>query len=77
MTMRTKYLLKCACGHVGTIHMSENDQPYSKEWKQYRLEGLNGSGFIVNGTENSEQLFAGVNLSCPECGLALTTPNCM
>jgi hypothetical protein len=44
MTMRTRTALICECGQTGTHTHSENDQPYSKMWDMYNLEGFNGGG---------------------------------
>jgi hypothetical protein len=73
MTTRTVYPLACPCGHVGKIIMRENDQPYSKPWESFALEGLNGSGYAVEGFAKFDEVFTHMKPSCPACGAALTT----
>jgi hypothetical protein len=73
MTMHTRYAVRCACGHVGAIHMSENDQPYSKPWERYRLEDVQGdSGYYVDGCATWEQVFEKLKPACPKCSRVLS-----
>ena len=74
MTMRTTYPLTCSCGHKGAIKMSENDQPYSKAWERYSLDGFNGGDFGVEGFANWEAVFSALKPTCPKCG-AVLSPN--
>lgn len=55
MTMRTITKLRCECGHEGQHVLSENDQPYSKNWESERTEGFS------NGPDTKE-------MRCPSCG---------
>ena len=76
MTTRTRYPVKCSCGHVGAIRMSENDQPYSKQWESYNLEELEGSnGYEVDGFAGWEKVFKELKPTCPKCKTALTLSN--
>jgi hypothetical protein len=68
MTMRTHTHLKCPCGHVGTITVSENDQPHSAEWSSATYEGLEHNGTYA-GPDN---WFSEMRFSCPKCGASLT-----
>ncbi len=73
MTMRTKQLIQCSCGHIGTIHRSENDQPYSACWERYSLDGLNGNGsYYVEGYAKWDQVFKALNPTCPSCNKRLS-----
>jgi len=47
--------------------MSENDQPYSKPWERYSLEGLNGSGYGKDGFASWDEVFENTKPSCPLC----------
>jgi len=58
MTMRTRTSLICECGHTGKHTHSENDQPYSKMWDSYELEGFDGGG---KDKDNLSQM------TCPKC----------
>lgn len=72
MTMRTRHTVKCSCGHIGTIKMSENDQPYSKGWESYELVGLKGGpSFSVDGSATWEKVFQELSPSCPKCNAKL------
>lgn len=72
MTTRTRYTVKCSCSHVGAIRMSENDQPYSKQWESYSLEDLEGgSGFSVDGFAKWDEVFNALKPVCPKCKKAL------
>ena len=76
MTMRTRHNVECPCGHTGTIIMSENDQPYSKPWESYSLEGLDGgSSFHVEGSADWNTVFAELQPVCPKCGKILSPKN--
>lgn len=57
MTTRTTDALICECGHSGSLHTAENDQPYSTPWVSHRLVGFGG--------EVSNWNLAKV--SCPAC----------
>jgi hypothetical protein len=62
LTMRTTSKLICECGHLGLLHTSENDQPFSGSWESHKLEGFREGGSDTN--------MNGVPLSpvCPQCG---------
>lgn len=76
MTMRTKHPVKCSCGHIGIIKMSENDQPFSKPWESYSLEDLKGnSECSVEGFMNWETVFEKLQPVCPKCGKKLSIKN--
>lgn len=68
MSMRTKYLVQCVCGHQGTIVLTENDQPYSKPWEKYSLETLLGQeSFYVEGSADWAKVFQVLKPVCPKC----------
>ena len=76
MTMRTNHSVKCVCGHIGAIVMSENDQPYSQQWAKYRLEGLNGQGdFYTEGFAQWNEVFEKLSPICPRCNKPLSVSN--
>lgn len=76
MTTRTNHSVVCDCGHVGSIRMSENDQPYSDPWESYKLENLNGSsGYNVAGFADWDAVFEELKPTCPKCGTRLTPSN--
>lgn len=58
MATRSTDVLKCECGHTGTLRTVESDQPYGDMWEKHTLEG-----FI--GTVKDWQLDA---VLCPQCG---------
>jgi hypothetical protein len=73
MTTRTSYPVRCKCGHVGAIRMSENDQPYSANWESYTLVGLlGGSHSVERRSAPWDEVFNEMKPTCPTCGAALT-----
>jgi len=53
--------------------MSENDQPYSKQWESYSVEGLDGgSAGSDGGFLTWEQVFTQMRPTCPKCGTKLS-----
>ncbi len=68
MTMRQKIAVKCECGHTGVVHWSENDQPYSKAWEKYTLEGFKGSEFYTEGPVALSEALKEMQPQCPRCG---------
>jgi hypothetical protein len=73
MTMRTRFKLTCACGHEGEILLKENDQPYSKSWERYSLEGYSGGSFSSEGGVHEwEEIFVSLKPKCPKCSSILT-----
>jgi len=58
----------CECGHTGTVNWSENDQPYSKQWEQYGIEGFKGNGFYIEGYVSLDEALARIKPICPACG---------
>lgn len=76
MTTVTKYSVTCSCGHVGTIKMKENDQPFSGQWESYSLVDLNGSATgVEGGVLQWDKVFEDMKPTCPKCGSALTQAN--
>jgi len=78
MTMRTKRLLTCTCGHEGTINISENDQPFSKSYENYSLGNLNSEGessYYVEGYALLPSVFEALKPICPQCGAKLSEKN--
>ena len=72
MTMRTRYRLVCDCGHEGHVKLSENDQPYSKNWERYTLEDFDGGSYSVDGSASMAEAFKAMKPTCPKCHKALT-----
>ena len=69
MTLRTREVLVCQCGHRGYLKCSENDQPYSDMWESYSLEGFKGNGLNVTGNrDRPKDLLTAMKPICPECG---------
>lgn len=76
MTMRTNFLVKCDCGHEGSIRLSENDQPYSDPWESYSLQNLNSNGgHNIERASDWEDVFNALKPSCPICGRSLSVNN--
>lgn len=73
MTMRTRFVLTCACGHTGSVNMSENDTPYSASWESYSLEGFDGGTLNKEGAAAGwAEVFAHLRPVCPMCKSRLT-----
>ena len=69
MTLRTQETLVCQCGYRGHLKCSENDQPHSRMWESYSLEGFKGSGLTITDNRNRpNDLLATMKPMCPECG---------
>lgn len=69
MATHTRDAVICECGHEGSIHCKENDQPYSSLWESYSLEGFEGGGLtITNYKQMPADLIAHLNPRCPQCG---------
>lgn len=68
MTMRTRFPLQCECGHTGSIRMRENDQPFSKMYESYSLEGFEGGSYSVDGYCTLSEAVNAMKPKCPECG---------
>jgi hypothetical protein len=66
MTMRTKDPIVCECGHKGYVKCSENDQPFSKMYESYSLEGFDGGSFTVTNSIDVD-IIARLNPRCPNC----------
>ena len=62
MTLRTRETLVCQCGYRGYPKCSENDQPYSRVWESYSLEGFKGSRLtITDNRDRPHDLLAAMN----------------
>lgn len=68
MTMRHKEPVECECGHQGTLHWSENDAPFSKQWEEYSMSGFDAEGFYINGFTTSHEALIRMKPKCPSCG---------
>lgn len=72
MTTVTRTQLKCPkCGHTGNIKMKENDAPFSRQYEDYTLEGLDGKSFSTTLAQWPE-VFQQMKPACPSCKTALT-----
>ena len=73
MTTVTRTKLICSCGHVGTIVMSENDAPFSRQYESYSLEGLSGDSFSIQDRfAKWDEVFQKMKPACHKCGNGLT-----
>lgn len=57
MTMRTRTNYVCECGHTGYSVLSENDQPFSKNWESFEAFGFDLPAPLAE-------------IKCPSCGEA-------
>ena len=65
--MRTYDYYACPnCGHRGYTRLSENDQPYSKNWE--RLEAF---GLSSRPRRTDEPGYPGEEYTCPNCGTGM------
>ena len=76
MTTVTRTNLVCACGHKGRIVMRENDAPFSRQYEDYSLDGLNGGSFsVLDWFAKWDEVFREMKPVCPQCGSKLTEDN--
>lgn len=76
MTTRTSYPVKCECGHIGAIRMSENDAPYSTQYESYALKDLMGNGYhIERRFADWDEVFENMKPTCPSCNAPLKPAN--
>jgi hypothetical protein len=68
VTTHWKEPVVCECGHTGVVHWAENDQPFSRQWERYSIEGFDGQGFEIAGTIILDEALAQMNPACPACG---------
>ena len=67
MTTHHRVKIVCECGHAGTLHWKENDQPFSKQWESYSVSGFEGDGFYIEGYTTDDEALKRINLRRPEC----------
>jgi hypothetical protein len=72
MTMRTYQTLKCDCGEIGKLKLSENDAPFSTEWHSYGSENLKLNGSFPKEITDWMEVMEKVKPTCPSCGNNLT-----
>lgn len=66
--MRTAHKLECPeCSHVGKLIHAENDQPFTRNWERYRVEGIVGREYYVEPWATWEQVFENITPTCPQC----------
>lgn len=58
----------CECGHKGTVHWSESDQPFGRQWERYSISGFEGQGFEIDGYTTLEKALTRISPKCPACG---------
>ena len=75
MTTHIRYGMICSCGHSGFLKVMENDQPYSKMYESYSLEGFDGGCFNVDGCTDFETALAAIKPVCLKCGASLGVEN--
>jgi hypothetical protein len=69
MTTRTREPIVCECGHTGQLKCAENDQPYSKLWETYSLDGFAGGSItITNYKDMPADILSALAPNCPKCG---------
>jgi hypothetical protein len=69
MATHTRDPIICECGHEGFLHCKENDQPYSRMWEDYDLEGFEGGAITIDGTsKRPADMLVHLNPKCPQCG---------
>ena len=68
MASWTKDKIVCDCGHEGFLTCKESDQPYGRNWEDYRLEGFAGEDYMVNRAESRLDILAKTKPVCPICG---------
>ncbi len=68
MTTHYRTKVSCACGHMGEVHQSENDQPYSKQWENYSITGFDGDDYYIEGFASLEEAIQKMRPKCPSCG---------
>jgi hypothetical protein len=68
MTTHFREAIVCECGHSGTLRWSENDQPFSKQWEQYSVDGFEGEGFYIEGYTSPTEALRRINPRCLGCG---------
>jgi hypothetical protein len=68
MTTHHSEPVVCECGHEGTLHWSENDQPFIKQWAKWSISGFEGEGFYIEGFSGSANAIKKINSKRPKCG---------
>lgn len=68
MTTHHEVPVVCECGHTGTVHWSENDQPFSRQWEKYSISGFDGEMFEIGGSTNVTDALKKMKPKCPSCG---------
>lgn len=68
MTTHHRVPIVCECGHEGTLHWSENDQPFSKQWEAYSVSGFEGGSFEIAGWTTNSEALERIKPKCPNCG---------
>lgn len=66
MTTHHDEPIVCECGHEGSVHWAENDQPFSQHWERYSLRGFEGGSFetVLMGLDEALEK---LNPRCPKC----------
>ncbi len=68
MTTHHREPVICECGHEGIVHWRENDQPHSRQWESYSIDGFEGHGFSIDGYTTLDKAIERMNPRCPQCG---------
>ncbi len=68
MTTHHREKVQCECGHNGILHWKENDQPFSKQWESYKIEGFEGENLYIEGFMTTSTALEKINPKCPSCG---------
>lgn len=68
MTSRTRTPIVCECGHTGNELLKENDQPFSRMYEEYSLEGFSGGTHTVEGFHVGGSVLDILCPTCPKCG---------
>jgi len=55
--------------------MAENDQPFSKQYEKYSLDGFDGDGFYIEGFTTPSDALSQMNATCPKCNKSISGQN--
>ncbi len=75
MTTRSLIEVRCDCGNVGHITMSENDAPFSGMWERYSTRDLIGQTVSTTEFMEWDAICNEMGLACPACKAKLSSGN--
>lgn len=71
---RSEWKITCTCGHEGSVSMSENDAPYTKQWEGWSVSGFDGQDFQIDGSCNLPEAIKKLKPVCRNCGATFVAP---